>query len=255
MIDRPVAIVTGAARGLGRAIAERLSGEGYRIALADIDGAGAEAGARAIGGSGGEARAFQLDVASGQQVREVFAAIAEALGTPIALVSNAGIYPDDAVLEMSEASWDRVLGVNLKGSFLCAQAFAKARVAAGGGGAIVNLASTAAFSARIGAAHYAASKAGIVMLTKSLALELGPQGIRVNAVAPGLIEVAGERVTAEYKANYLAMIPRGRVGAPEDIADAVAFLLSDKADFISGACLPVDGGFLTGRKLIRAGSQ
>jgi 3-oxoacyl-[acyl-carrier protein] reductase len=255
MAGRPVVVVTGAAHGLGRKIAETLAVEGYAIALADIDEAGAGTVAKGVNDGGGQAAAFHLDVASAAEVRAVFLAVSTVLGTPAALVNNAGIYPDDTILDMTEESWDRVIDVNLKGAFLCAQAFARSRIAAGGKGAIVNLASTAAFSARIGAAHYSASKAGVVMLTKSLAQEFGPHGIRVNAVAPGLIEVEGERVTAEYKRNFLPNIPTGRVGQPHDIADLVAFLVSDKADFINGVCVPVDGGFLTGRKLIRAGSR
>ena len=255
MPGRPVVIVTGAAHGLGRKIAQTLGAEGYAVALVDIDQAGARSVAKTIAEGGGQAAAFHLDVASAAEVGAVFLAVSAALGTPMALVNNAGIYPDDTILEMAEETWDRVIDVNLKGTFLCAQAFARARIAAGGKGAIVNLASTAAFSARIGAAHYSASKAGVVMLTKSLAQEFGPHGIRVNAVAPGLIEVEGERVTAEYKSNFLPNIPVGRVGQPRDIANLVAFLVSDKADFINGVCVPVDGGFLTGRKLIRAGSR
>jgi NAD(P)-dependent dehydrogenase (short-subunit alcohol dehydrogenase family) len=148
-----------------------------------------------------------------------------------------------------------VLDVNLKGTFLCAQAFARARVAAGRDGAIVNLASTAAFSARVGAAHYSASKAGVVMLTKSLAQELGPHGIRVNAVAPGLIEVREDQVSPDYKRHFLTMIPRGRTGRAPDVVAAVSFLLSPAADFINGECLVVDGGFLTGRPLLRSDSR
>ena len=231
-----------------------LGSRGYAVAAGDIDAAKADAVAAAITAGGGRAAAFHLDVASAADVATVFPAIAASLGLPTVLVNNAGIYPDDTLLDMTEAQWDRVLDVNLKGTFLCAQFFARMRIAAGGGGAIVNLASTAAFSARIGAGHYSASKAGVVMLTKSLAQELGPQGIRVNAVAPGLIEVDGERVTAEYKRNFLPNIPIGRVGQPKDIAELVAFLASDDAGFINGACVPVDGGFLAGRKLIRAGS-
>lgn len=254
MAGSPVAVVTGAARGLGREIAMTLGARGYAVAAGDIDAAKAGEVAAAITAGGGRAAAFHLDVASAADVATVFPAIAASLGLPTVLVNNAGIYPDDTLLDMTEAQWDRVLDVNLKGTFLCAQFFARMRIAAGGGGAIVNLASTAAFSARIGAGHYSASKAGVVMLTKSLAQELGPHGIRVNAVAPGLIEVDGDRVTAEYKRNVLPNIPLGRVGQPKDIAELVAFLVSDDAGFINGACVPVDGGFLTGRKLIRAGS-
>jgi NAD(P)-dependent dehydrogenase (short-subunit alcohol dehydrogenase family) len=123
----------------------------------------------------------------------------------------------------------------------------------GRGGAIVNLASTAAFSARIGAGPYCASKAAVVMLTKCMAQEWGPHRTRVNAVAPGLSEVEGERVGDAYKSGFLPMIPYGRIGAPADVARVVAFLALDAADFVTGTVLPADGGFLTGRALIRAG--
>ena len=231
-----------------------LGTRGYAVAAADIDDADAAKVAQAIAAGGGRAAAFRLDVSSADDVNAAFPAICATLGTPAVLVNNAGIYPDNTLLDMTEAQWDSVMDVNLKGTFLCAQSFARLRITAGGGGAIVNLASTAAFSARIGAGHYSASKAGVVMLTKSLAQEFGPHGIRVNAVAPGLIEVEGERVSADYKRNFLPNIPIGRVGQPRDIAELVAFLVSDAAEFITGACVPADGGFLTGRKLIRAGS-
>lgn len=253
MVDQGVAVVTGAGRGLGREIALRLSGQGLAVAAADID-ASAEATAASIKETGGRAVGLRLDVRDAASIDAAFAAITDALGVPRALVNNAGIYPDNTLLDMPEASWDAVIDTNLKGTFLCAQRFARLRVGVGGGGAIVNLASTAAFSARVGAGHYGASKAGVVMLTRSMAQEWGPHGIRVNAVAPGLIEVAGPRVAPEYKQSFLPMIPLGRTGRPRDVADAVAFLISDAADFITGVLLPVDGGFLTGRPLVRSGS-
>jgi 3-oxoacyl-[acyl-carrier protein] reductase len=186
-------------------------------------------------------------------IDEAFAVATAELGAPAALINNAGIYPDNTLLDMPEAVWDAVIDTNLKGTFLCAQRFARARIAAGGGGAIVNLASTAAFSARVGAGHYSASKAGVSALTRAMAQEWGPHGIRVNAVAPGLIEV-GDRVSPEYKRNFLPMIPLGRTGEPRHVATAVVFLISDAAAFITGTVLPVDGGFLTGRPLVRSGS-
>jgi 3-oxoacyl-[acyl-carrier protein] reductase len=254
--SRPVAVVTGAGRSLGRAIAELLHGEGYVVAVTDIDLAAAEAVTTAQDpATSSTARPYRLDVRSSQEVGAVFDAVAVDLGPPNALVNNAGIYPDHAILDMPEDAWDAVLDTNLKGTFLCSQAFARLRVAAAGGGAIVNLASTAGFSARVGAAHYSASKAGVVMLTKSLAQELGPHGIRVNAVAPGLIEVREDQVSAAYKERFLTMIPRGRTGRAPDVAQVVRFLLSDAADYVTGECILVDGGFLAGRSLLRSSSS
>lgn len=248
---KPVAIVTGAGLSLGKAIAERLHGEGYCVAVTDRDEAAARDVAAGLDMSGETARAYRLDVGSASEITQVFAAISTELGMPAALVNNAGIYPDHAILDMPVEAWDSVMTVNLRGTFLCTQAFARLRVAEPGG-AIVNLASAAAYSARVGASHYSASKAGVVMFTKSSAQELGPYGIRVNAVAPGLIEVRKGQVSDEYRDNYLTMIPRGRTGRAGDISGTVAFLLSEDADFINGECIAVDGGFLAGRALIRA---
>ncbi len=251
---RPVAIVTGAGRSLGRAIAERLHRDGFAVAVTDREAGAANEVAAALDADGGSARAYVLDVSAAGAVAEVFAAVAAELGPPRALVNNAGIYPDHALLDMPVEAWDQVMAVNLRGTFLCTQAFARARQEEKGG-AIVNLASAAAFSARVGASHYSTSKAGVVMFTKSAAQELGPLGIRVNAIAPGLIEVRKDQVSDEYRDNYLTMIPRGRTGRASDIAGTAAFLLSDEADFINGECIAVDGGFLAGRPLIRSMSR
>lgn len=255
MSEKPVAVVTGAARSLGRAIAETLHGRGYAVALTDIDDKEAASVAASLDSSGASARAYQLDVSKSAQVTAVFDAVAADLGVPAALVNNAGIYPDHSLLDMPEEAWDRVLDVNLKGTFLCSQAFARKCVAAGNGGAIVNLASTAGFSARVGAAHYSASKAGVVMLTKSMAQELGPHGIRVNAVAPGFIQVRDDQVSPEYRQQMISLIPLGRAGKAPNIANTVAFLVSTEAEFITGETIVVDGGLLTGRPLIRSGSR
>jgi NAD(P)-dependent dehydrogenase (short-subunit alcohol dehydrogenase family) len=255
MSERPVAIVTGAARSLGRAISEALHRQGYAVALADINKPEAANVVASLDSSGNTARAYCLDVSKSADVTTTFDAVAAELGVPTALVNNAGIYPDHGLLDMPEDAWDSVLDVNLKGTFLCSQAFARKRVAAGGRGAIVNLASTAGFSARIGAAHYSASKAGVIMLTKSMAQELGPHNIRVNAVAPGFIQVRDDQVSPEYRQQMLTLIPLGRVGKAQNIADTVAFLASEGADFITGETVVVDGGLLTGRPLIRSGSR
>ena len=246
-----VALVTGAGRGLGRAIAQALHESGYKVAVTDVDEGAAVLVAQSLSADGSTARAYGLDVSSAQQIADVFASVARDLGLPDALVNNAGVYPSHSILDMPEAAWDYVLDINLKGPFLCSQAFARMRLAPTGG-VIVNVASTAAFSARVGAAHYSASKAGLVMLTKSLAQEFGPYGIRVNAVAPGLVEVDEGHVSADYKEMFLKMIPRGRIGRPEDVAATVGFLLTDASNYINGECIVVDGGFLTGRSLLRS---
>jgi 3-oxoacyl-[acyl-carrier protein] reductase len=246
-----VALVTGAGRGLGQAIARTLHASRYKVAVTDVDEGAAVSVAQSLSADGSMARAYRLDVSSAQQVADVFASVAHDLGLPDALVNNAGVYPSDSILDMPEAAWDRVLDINLKGPFLCSQAFGRMRLAPTGG-VIVNVASTAAFSARVGAAHYGASKAGLVMLTKSLAQEFGPYRIRVNAVAPGLIEVDEGHVSSEYKEMFLKMIPRGRLGRPADVAATVRFLLTEASDYINGECIVVDGGFLTGRSLLRS---
>lgn len=254
MTAQGVAFVTGAGRGLGREIALLLAQNGLAVGCADL-GASADETAKLIGDAGGAAIGVTVDVRDAASIDAGLTKIVAALGIPGVLVNNAGIYPDDTLLDMPEERWDAVLDTNLKGTFLCGQRFARLCIGAGKGGAIVNLASTAAFSSRIGAGHYSASKAGVVALTRSMAQEWGPHGIRVNAVAPGLVEVEGQRVSPEYMQSFLPMIPLGRVGAPRDVAETVAFLASDAAAFITGIVVPVDGGFLTGRPLIRAGSQ
>jgi NAD(P)-dependent dehydrogenase (short-subunit alcohol dehydrogenase family) len=172
-----------------------------------------------------------------------------ALGRLDILVNSHGQGSFASVLEMDEAAWDLELDTNLKGTFLVCQAGARAMVAQGQGGQIVCLASTAASSARRNGASHCASKAGVVMLVKVLALELGEHGIRVNAVAPGLVPRADHGSTPEYMDAFCRMVPLGRLGEPEDIARAIGFLASDEAGWITGEVLHVDGGFLAGRAL------
>lgn len=252
----PLAIVTGAARSLGLEISRVLLDGGWRVAMTDTDDAAVQVAASKLAAQGKPAKAYGLDVADAEAVPAVFARIAAELGLPEALVNNAGVYPDHALLDMDVADWDRVISINLRGTFLCTQSFGRLRRDAKlVGGAIINFASAAAFSARPGVAHYSASKAGVAMFTKSCAQELAPLGIRVNAVAPGLIEVREGQITPEYRDAYLTMIPRGRTGRAPDVAGVVAFLLGSDADFVNGECIAIDGGFLAGRALVRAGSR
>ncbi len=250
--NRPVAVVTGSGRSLGESIARRLHADGYAVAVTDMDKASAEAVARSLDPEGITAHPYHLDVSSAEEIAATFPRIGAEMGEPTVLVNNAGIYPSHSLVDLPVEAWDGVMSVNLRGTFLCTQAFARMRTDTATPSVIVNLASAAAYSARVGVAHYSASKAGVVMFTKSAAYELAPLGIRVNAIAPGLIEVREDQVTPEYRDNYLSMIPRGRTGIATDISAAVSYLVSEGADFVNGHCLVVDGGFLAGRTLVRA---
>lgn len=250
-----IALVTGAARSIGRAVAQRLHAKGFKVAVTDIDADAAHDTAAALSRDGATAKAWSLDVSSVQDIERVFGEIQHAWGPVTVLVNNAGVYPSHPSLSMSESDWDRVLDINLKGTFFCCQAFAQGLTSIKQPGTIVNLASTAAFSARPGAAHYGASKAAIVMLTKSLAQEWGELGIRVNAVAPGLIEVREGLVSPEYKAEFISHVPARRIGDVDDVADAVAYLVGDESSYVTGHCLVVDGGFLAGRSLRPSGEK
>jgi len=249
----PIALVTGAARSIGRAVAQCLHESGMKVAVTDVDEDAARETALSLSADGTTAMAWTLDVSSVKDIERVFGEVEHAWGPVTVLVNNAGVYPNHPSLSMTETEWDRVLDINLKGTFFCCQAFAQRLSNSKLAGSIVNLASTAAYSARPGAAHYGASKAAIVMLTKSLAQEWGDLGIRVNAVAPGLIEVREGLVSPEYKAEFISHVPARRIGDVKDVADAVAYLISDKSSYVTGHCLAVDGGFLAGRTLRPSG--
>ena len=234
-----VVVVTGASRGIGRAIAEGFAAEGAKVACVATTLAGAEATALAVGG-----RAYAADVSSSTSVAELFEAILADLGTPSVLVNNAGITRDGLMLRMKDDDWDRVLDVNLKGAFLTIRAATKSMMKARYG-RIVNLSSVIGQSGAAGQANYAASKAGLIGLTKSVAKELGSRNITCNAVAPGFIEtdMTGD-LPAEFRDHVEKTAPIGRLGTPADITPAVLFLASRDAGYITGQTLTVDGGLI-----------
>lgn len=243
-----VAIVTGAARGIGAGTAERLAREGRSVAVLDLKESDAQEVVDRITADGGQAVAVGCDVSDADQVTAAVDTVAERLGPPSILVNNAGVLRDNLLFKMSPDDWDTVMNVHLRGSFLMSKA-AQAHMTAQKWGRIVNLSSSSALGNR-GQANYAAAKAGLQGFTKTLAIELGKFGVTCNAVAPGFIETAMTRATAErigikyddMKAFKQAEIPVQRVGLPEDIANAVAFFTGEDAGFVSGQVLYVAGG-------------
>ncbi|HWB48001.1 MAG TPA: 3-oxoacyl-ACP reductase family protein [Stellaceae bacterium] len=240
-----VALVTGAQQGIGRAIAIECAAAGADIAVNWLDDeAAARAVAAAVVGHNRRAVTIQADMARLDDVREMVAAVVAEFGAIDVLVNNAGVFPRVDFLEMTEADWDFVHDVNLKGAVFCAQAAALAMVKAGKGGAIVNITSGAAFRGSPRGVHYVASKGGIVSMTRQMALELAPHRIRVNAIAPGLTDTAQPRYgsSEEEIAGMGATNPLGRIAQPEDIARAALYLASDQASFVTGQTLHVNGG-------------
>ena len=240
------ALVTGGASGIGYAIAERLLEEGARVALLDIDETALGAAAAGLAAVG-EVHAVHADVAVPEDVARGVDEAEAALGVVEILANNAGIAAEEPFLEIEVASWNRILEVNLRGVFLTAQAVARKLVAAGRPGAIVNMSSTNGLVGEAGYAHYDASKAGVANLTRTMALELGAHGIRVNAVCPGYIATPMSQAIDDeaFVRSYVERhIPLGRTGTPGDVAAAVAFLASDDAAFVTGAMLVIDGGQL-----------
>lgn len=236
-------IVTGAAQGIGRAVALRIAAAGVRVAVWDTQSEGVEETAKLCRDKGAVTRAWQVDVSSADQIEVAVAEFAREWGSPDGLVNNAGIFPRAHALEMELSEWERVLRTNLTGTFVSARVVARLMKDAGRG-VIVNMASGRALAGAANGAHYSASKGGIIALTKSLALDWAAHGIRVNCVIPGITDTAQPRV--EMSDNELygvgSRIPLGRIGQPQDIAAVVAFLLSDDSAYMTGQSIAVNGG-------------
>jgi NAD(P)-dependent dehydrogenase (short-subunit alcohol dehydrogenase family) len=239
-VSERVALVTGAAGGIGSAVAARLAREGFRVACSDLAAADSERAASEIPG----ARGFACDLRSEASVEGLRDAVTSELGAPWLLVNAAGVFFEHEVTELSLERWDLVMNVNARGTFLTCRAFLPAMQEAASG-CIVNIASTAGLSGGHTRAAYNASKGAVVMFTRSLAIDCGPRGVRVNCVAPGLIDTPMAdwiRLDAVRLAAFERSVPAGRIGTPGDVADAVAFLASDSASYMHGSTLVVDGG-------------
>jgi len=250
-LEGQVAVVTGAAQGIGAACAERLSQDGAAVALWDLDDARGEALARSLNERGRRAVYLHCNVADKREVDAAVAATLQAFGRIDALVNNAGIFKAANFLDITEADWDAVIDVNLKGAFLVGQAVARAMVANAGGslGSIVNMSSVNGVMAIPSIASYNVSKGGVNQLTRVMALALADQNIRVNAVAPGTIatELAKSAVlgSEEARQRIMSRTPMKRLGAPHEIADVCAFLVSSASSYMTGEIVYVDGGRLT----------
>ena len=241
-----VALVTGASQGIGRACALALAEEGATVALAARSEDKLNAVVQEIASAGGHAGAFKMDVASEDEIKAGAKAAIEKFGKVDILVNNAGITRDMLMMRMKRADWDAVLATNLTGAFLCTQAVIGSMLK-GRWGRIINITSINGQIGAPGQANYAASKAGLIGMTMSIAREVASRGITCNAVAPGYVETAmTDGLSAEMKESMLKMVPLGRVGTDHDIANAVRFLASEQASYITGHVLNVNGGLMMG---------
>ncbi|HGJ64892.1 TPA: 3-oxoacyl-[acyl-carrier-protein] reductase [bacterium] len=239
-----VAVITGSARGIGKSIAKKLGQNGATVVISDLAIADVSATVDELRGEGIDAFPVEVNVTNMASVEAMFDKVMEQFGKVDILVNNAGITRDALLVRMDESDWDSVLAVNLKGTFNCTKCVAKIMMKQRNG-KIVNIASVMGLIGNVGQANYSASKAGVIGLTKSAAKELGRRNINVNAVAPGFIQTKMTEVLPEKeKEKILELIPLGCIGYPEDVADAVVFLVSDSARYITGQVIQIDGGMV-----------
>ena len=253
--ENKVAVVTGAGNGIGLQIAESLASEGATVVIAEINEVSGKQAEGKINAAGGKALFVAVDVSDEDRVIKMVKTTLEQLGRIDILINNAGVVVHKKVVDLEREEWDRQIDVQLTGPFLVSKHVARHMIARGGGGKMVNISSVSAVMGRHKASAHCASKGGLTMLTKVLAMELGEYKVNVNAVAPGLIDVpsqrAEENISAEYKRSYLDELPLGRIGEVEDITHVVLFLCSEEANWITGQLMLVDGGLMAGHYSFR----
>jgi NAD(P)-dependent dehydrogenase (short-subunit alcohol dehydrogenase family) len=253
--ENKVAVVTGAGDGIGLQIAESFAAEGATVVIAEINEASGKRAEEKIKAAGGKALFIPVDVSDEARVEKMVKTTLEQLGRIDILINNAGVVVHKKVVDLEREEWDRQIDVQLTGPFLVSKHVARHMIARGGGGKMVNISSVSAVMGRHKAAAHCASKGGLTMLTKVLAMELGEYGVNVNAVAPGLIDVpsqrAEENISSEYKRSYLNELPLGRIGEVEDITHMILFLCSEDANWITGQLMLVDGGLMSGHYSFR----
>ncbi len=243
-MENKVAVITGSARGIGKAIAKILARQGFQIVICDIDYQTVMSTAKELEQLGTQTLAIKVDVTNTEEVAHLFDETMKKFGRVDVLVNNAGITRDNLLIRMQENEWDSVIAVNLKGCFNCLKAAAKIMMKQRSGN-IVNISSVVGVMGNFGQANYAASKGGVISLTKSAAKELAARNITVNALAPGYIETEMTKNLPEnVKQAFMDLIPLKRPGQPEDVANAVSFLVSPAADYITGQVIHIDGGMV-----------